>query len=49
MELLFGSGQGGLDRGDFAEPPLFLGFLEPVDKVGVDFLQPWLLSGVNAK
>ena len=37
-QLLRGSGQGGLDRGDLTEPALLFGFLEPVAQVGVDFL-----------
>ena len=40
-------GQGGLDRGDFAEPALVPGLLEAVEEVGVDLLQPWHLSWVN--
>jgi hypothetical protein len=35
-QLLCGGGQGGLDRGDLAEPALVSGFLEPVAEVGVD-------------
>jgi hypothetical protein len=31
--------EGRLDRGDFTEPALVLGFLEPIDKVGADLLQ----------
>jgi hypothetical protein len=48
-EFLIGGGQGDLDRGDLAEPALFLGLAEPVDEVGVDGLQPWHLGWVNPK
>jgi hypothetical protein len=48
-QLLRGSGQGGLDRGDFTEPALILGFLETVGQVGVDLFQPWHLGRVDAK
>ena len=33
FELLLGSGEGGLDGGDFAEPALPLGLLEPVCQI----------------
>jgi hypothetical protein len=46
-ELLCRGGDGGLDRGDLAELALFLGFLEPVDEVGVDSLQPRDLGRVD--
>ncbi|MEU0481357.1 hypothetical protein ABZ260_19490 [Streptosporangium sp. NPDC006013] len=49
LQLLRCCGWGGLDRGDFTEPALVLGFLEPVVEVGVDFFEPWLLSWVGAK
>ncbi|MFJ5843188.1 hypothetical protein ACIQGO_41830 [Streptomyces shenzhenensis] len=45
-KLLLG-GDAGLDRGDLAEPALFLGFLEPVEQVRVDLLQPGQLLGVG--
>ncbi|MCD9145440.1 hypothetical protein [Streptomyces albireticuli] len=48
-ELLFGGGEAGLDRGDFAEPSLFLGLAEPVEQVGVVLLQPRHLRGVGPK
>jgi hypothetical protein len=48
-KFLCGGGQGGLDRGDFAEPALFPGLLEPGAQVGVDLFQPWHLSWVNPK
>jgi hypothetical protein len=45
-----GSGsERGLDRGDLAEPALFLGFLQPEDEVSVDPLQPRHLSRINPK
>ncbi len=46
-ELLVGRGEGRLDRGDLTEPALVLGLLEPVDEVGVDFLQARYLGWVN--
>lgn len=36
----------GLDRGDLAEPALFLGLLEPVEQVRVDLLQVGPLLGI---
>ena len=48
-QFLRGGGQGGLDRGDLAEPALVPGLLEPVAQVGVDLFQPWYLSWVNPK
>ena len=49
FQFLRRGGQGGLDCGDFAEPALFPGLLEAIEEVGVDFLEPWPLSWVNAK
>ena len=49
FQFLHGGGQGGLDRGDLAEPALFPGLLEPGAQVGVDLFQPWYLSWVNPK
>jgi hypothetical protein len=46
-QFLFSSGYGGLDRGDLAQPTLFLGFPQPVDEVGVDPFQPRHLSRVD--
>lgn len=46
-ELLLGGGEAGLDRGDLAEPPLFLGLAEPVEQVCVDLLKPGHLRGVG--
>jgi len=46
---LAGGGQGGLDRGDFTEPALLPGLLEAIQEIGVDLLQPWPLSWINAK
>ncbi|MFE9141916.1 hypothetical protein ACWCO0_25630 [Streptomyces tubercidicus] len=37
-ELLLSGGEAGLNRGDLAEPALFLGLLEPVEQVRVDLL-----------
>src|SRR6266851_6285695 len=48
-KFLPGGAQGGLDRGDLAEPALVFGLLEPVAEVGVDLFQPWYLSWVNPK
>ncbi len=47
LQFLRCGGQGGLDRGGLAEPPLVLGFVEPVDEVGVDFFQAWHLYRVD--
>src|SRR5258708_16765003 len=49
FQFLRGGGQGGLDRGDFAEPALLPGLLKAIEEVGVDLLEPWALSWVNAK
>ncbi|MCW2917647.1 MAG: hypothetical protein JWN52_5715 [Actinomycetia bacterium] len=49
FQFLAGGGQGGLDRGDLAQPALLFGLLEPVAQVGVDLLQPWHLGGVDPK
>ncbi|MGP3936839.1 hypothetical protein [Nonomuraea sp. KM88] len=49
MELLAGGSEGGFDGSHFAEPALFFGLGEAVDEVGVDLLQPGLLSWVDAK
>ena len=49
LELLAGGGQGGLDRGDFTEPALLPGLLKAINEIGVDLLQSWSLSWVNAK
>ncbi|MFF3982232.1 hypothetical protein [Streptomyces sp. NPDC001828] len=46
VELLLGGGEVGLDRGDLAEPALFLGFLEPVEQVRVDLSQAGPLLGI---
>jgi hypothetical protein len=48
-ELLFGSGDGGLDRGDLAEPALLLGLLESVGEVDVDLFQSRQLGRVDPK
>src|SRR6266851_4426004 len=48
-KFLPGGAQGGLDRGDLAEPALVFGLLEPVAQVGADLFQPWYLSWVNPK
>ncbi|WP_406447150.1 hypothetical protein OG782_00265 [Streptomyces sp. NBC_00876] len=45
-ELLLGGGEAGLDRGDLAEPALFLGLLEAVDQVRADLLQAGPLLGI---
>lgn len=47
LEFLCGGGYGGLDRGDLAQPALFLGFPQPVDEVGADPFQPRHLSRVD--
>jgi hypothetical protein len=47
LQFLCGGGQGGLDRGDLAEPALLLCLLEPVAQVGVDLFQPLLLGWVD--
>lgn len=47
FKFLCGGGQGGLDRGDLAEPALVLGLLEPVGEVGANLLQARLLSWVD--
>jgi hypothetical protein len=47
LELLVGGGQGGLDRGDLAEPALLLCLLESVAQVAVDLFQPRYLGWVN--
>ena len=49
FQFLRRGGQGGLDCGDFAEPALLPGLLEAIEEVGVDLLEPWPLSWVNAK
>jgi hypothetical protein len=49
IQLLLRRSQGGLDRGDFAEPALFLGLIEPVDQIGVELLQSWQLAWVDPK
>jgi hypothetical protein len=49
FQFLRRGGQGGLDRGDFAEPALLPGLLEAIEEGGVDLLEPWPLSWVNAK
>ncbi|NRQ37512.1 hypothetical protein HII36_37630 [Nonomuraea sp. NN258] len=49
MEFPLGGGEGGFDRGYFAEPALLFGLGEPVDEVGVDLFQSWLLNWVNAE
>jgi hypothetical protein len=49
LQLLCGGGQGGLDRGELAEPALFLRLVEAVAEVGTDFFQTWHLSWVNAE
>jgi hypothetical protein len=48
-EPLFGSGDGGLDRGDLAEPALLLGLLESVGEVDVDLFQSRQLGRVDPK
>jgi hypothetical protein len=45
-ELLLGGGETGLDRGDLAEPALFLGLLEPVEQVRADLFQAGPLLGI---
>jgi hypothetical protein len=40
FELLGCGRHGRLDRGDLAHPALLFGPLEPVDEIGMDFLQP---------
>jgi hypothetical protein len=47
LQFLCGGGQGGLDRGDLAEPALFPRLPEPVAQVGVDLFQPRLLGRVD--
>ena len=49
FQFLRRGGQGGLDRGDFAEPALLPGLLEAIEEIGVDLLEPWSLSWVNAE
>jgi hypothetical protein len=49
FEFLCGGGQGGLDRGDLAEPALFSGLPEPVAEVGADLFQPRYLGRVDAE
>jgi hypothetical protein len=49
FKLLGCGGHGGLDRGDLAQPALLLCLREPVDKVGVDLLQPRQLGWINPK
>lgn len=39
-ELLLCGSEAGLDRGDLAEPALFLGFLKSDEKIRLDLLQP---------
>ncbi|MFD7612379.1 hypothetical protein [Streptomyces sp. NPDC059828] len=46
-EFLLGGGEAGLDRGDLAEPALFLGLLEPVEQVRVDLLLAGSLLGIG--
>ena len=41
--------QGGLDRGDLAEPAVLLGLVEPVEEVGVDPFQSRHLGWVNSE
>ncbi|WP_392958836.1 hypothetical protein [Streptomyces sp. LN245] len=45
-ELLLG-GEACLDRGDLAEPALFLGLLAAVEQVRVDLLRPGHLLGIG--
>ena len=47
FQLLRGGSQGGLDRGDLAEPALVPGLLEPVGEVRADLLQAPHLGRVN--
>ena len=47
FQFLRGGGQGGLDRGDLAEPALVPGLLEPVGEVRADLLQARHLGRVN--
>jgi hypothetical protein len=47
FKFLCGSGQGGLDRGDLPEPPLFLCLPEPVGEVRADLLQTRHLSWID--
>ena len=47
FQFLRGGGQGGLDRGDLAEPALVPGLLEPVGEVRADRLQARHLGRVN--
>src|SRR6266496_4927565 len=47
FQFLRGGGQGGLDRGDLAEPVLVPGLLEPVGEVRADRLQARHLGRVN--
>jgi hypothetical protein len=49
FEFLRCGGYGGLDCGDVAEPALFFGFLQPIEEIGVDPLQPRRLSWVDPK
>src|ERR1017187_1409609 len=48
-QFLHRGGQGGLDRGDLAEPALFCGLLEPVAQAGVDLFKTRHLSWVHPK
>jgi hypothetical protein len=43
------SRDGGFDRGDLAEPALFLGLAKAIEEVGVGPLQPRDLSRINPK
>ena len=47
LQFLRCGGHGGLDRGDLAEPALFLGLLEPVGEIGADLFQARHLSWVD--
>jgi hypothetical protein len=49
LKFAVGGHQARLDRGDLAEPAVFLGLLETANEVGADLFQPWYLSRVGAK
>jgi hypothetical protein len=49
LQFLRGGGQGGLDRGDLAEPALVPGLLKAIEEIGVDLLQARHLGRVNPK
>jgi hypothetical protein len=49
FKFLRGGGHGGLDRGDLAEPALFLCLLGPVVQVGADLFQSRYLGWVDAE